>query len=78
MGECLHRSAEGLLAYEWEGVCVVNDYPAEGIGLRVRSLTEVVDLVADGVNTTVLLAGKPEDRFQVEGGFFAEESDKVF
>ncbi len=78
MGECFHGSAEGLLADEGERVCVVNDYPAEGIGLRVRPLTEVVDLVADGVNTAVLLAGKPEDRFQVEGGFFAEEGDKVF
>lgn len=44
----------------------------------MRSLTEVVDLVADGVNTAVLLTREPEDRFQVEGGFFAEESNKVF
>lgn len=78
MGECLHRSAEGLLADEGERICVVNHYPAEGIGLRVGPLTEVVDLVADGVNPAVLLACEPEDGFQVEGGFFAEEGDKVF
>jgi len=78
MGECLHRSAEGLLADEGEGVCVVNDDPAEGIRLCMRPLTEVVDLVADGVNTAVFLACEPEYGFQVEGGFFAEEGDKVF
>ena len=66
------------MADKGEGVCVVNDYPAEGIGLCVRSLTEVVDLVADSVNPAVLLAGEPEDGFQVEGGFFAEEGNKVF
>ncbi len=78
MGKCLHGSAEGLLADEGERVCVVNDYPAEGIWLCMRPLTEVVDLVADGVNTAVLLACEPEDGFQVKGGFFAEEGDKVF
>ena len=66
------------MADEGEGVCIVNYYPAEGIGLRVRPLTEIVYLVADGVNPAVLLAGEPEYGFQVEGGFFAEESNKVF
>jgi hypothetical protein len=78
MGECLHWPAEGLLADEGESVCVVNHDPAEGIWFGMRPLTEVVDLVADGVNPAVLLAGKPENRFQVEGGFFAEEGNKVF
>lgn len=78
MGECFHRPAESLLADEGESVCVVNHDPAEGIWFGMRPLTEVVDLVADGVNTAVFLACEPEDGFQMEGGFFAEEGNKVF
>jgi hypothetical protein len=78
MGKCLHRSAESLLADEGEGVCIVNHDPAEGIRLRMGPLAEVVDLVADGMNTAVFLACQPKDGFKMKGGFFAEESNKVF
>jgi len=66
------------LAYEREGVCIVNDDPPEGIWLCMRPLTEVVDLVTNGVNTAVFLARQPEHGFQVERSFFAEEGNKVF
>ena len=66
------------MADEGEGVCIVNHDPAEGIWLRMGPLAEVIDLVADGVNTAVFLACEPEDGLKVEGGFFAEESNKVF
>ena len=78
MGKGFHGSAESLLADQGESVGVVNDDPAESILARVGALTEVVDLVADCVDTTIFLAGEPEDGLNLEGGFFAQKGYEVF
>lgn len=57
MRESLHGSAECLLANERQGVGVVNNNPAKRIGLCMRPFTEIIDLVANRVNSAVLLAG---------------------
>lgn len=78
MGKGFHRSAESLLANEGESVGVVNNDPAECVLARVGAFTEVVNLIADGVDTAVFLTGEPKDGFNLEGGFFAQERNEIF
>ena len=78
MVEGLHGSPQGLLADERESVGVVNDDETESIRLGVDALTEVIHLVANRMDATVLFRAEPENRFNGEGGFFFQDVDNIF
>ena len=54
MREGFHGSPEGLLADEGKSIGVIYHDESETVGLRVPSLAIVIDLVSDGMNSSVL------------------------
>ena len=42
------------------------------------ALTEVVDLVTNGMDSTVLFRAEPEDRFNGEGRLFFQDFNDIF
>jgi len=78
MGEGFHGPSESLLADEGELVSVIDDNPSEAVWLGMGPFAEIVHLVTDCMDASVFLACEPEDRFQIEGGFFANHVYEIF
>lgn len=73
-----HWPAEGLLADERQRVGVVNHDKTEGIWFRMNALTEIIHLVTNRVDTTVLFGAEPEDRFNRERGLLLQDFNGIF
>ena len=73
-----HWPAKGLLADERECIGVVNHDKTEGIWFRMNPLTEIVHLVTNRVDATILFGAEPENGFNREWGLLFQDFNRIF
>jgi hypothetical protein len=73
-----HWATESLLADEWESVGIIDEDKANCIRASVNPLTEIGNLVADGVNAAILFTAQPEDTVDLKGCFRFQKINKIF
>ncbi len=78
MVEGLHWPSQGLLTDERESVGIVDYDKAESIWLGMDALTEVVHLITNRMNATVLFRAEPKYGFNGERRLFFQDFDDVF